>query len=51
MYKKQQEYIYSASDLITYMNSPFSSWMSRLALEYPERLEGIEKDHDAMMLL
>jgi len=33
------------------MNSPFTSWMARLFVDYPERLEGIEKDHDEMMVL
>lgn len=49
MYKNSSGYIYSASDLIIHMNSPFASWMSRLALDKPERLNGIEKDHDEMM--
>jgi uncharacterized protein len=49
MYKKSSEFIFSASDLIVYMNSPFASWMSRIAIDKPERLDGIEKDHDEMM--
>jgi predicted RecB family nuclease len=51
MYKKSSSYIFSASDLIVHMNSPFASWMARLSIDYPERLEGIEKDHDEMMSL
>ena len=31
------------------MSSPLSSWMARLSVDYPERLEGIEKDRDEMM--
>ncbi len=49
MYKSNNSIIFSPSDLVVYMASPFSSWMSRLAVDYPERLEGIEKDHDEMM--
>ena len=49
MYKKNNHLVFSPSDLMVFMNSPFSSWMTRLALDYPERLEGVEKDHDEMM--
>ena len=49
MKKNAAEYIFSPSDLIVHMNSPFASWMARLSIDYPERLEGIEKDHDEMM--
>ena len=49
MYKKSLENVFSASDLIVYMSSAFASWMARLALEEPKRLDGIEKDHDEMM--
>ena len=34
---------------MAFMNSPFSSWMARLSIDYPQRLEGIEKDHDEIM--
>jgi uncharacterized protein len=51
MYKKSQGYTFSASDLIVHMNSLFASWMARLSIDYPERLNGIEKDHDEMMSL
>lgn len=33
------------------MRSPFASWMSRLELDKPELVQGIEKDQDAMMSL
>ncbi len=49
MYKSNNSIVFSPSDLMVYMTSPFSSWMSRLAVDYPERLEGIKKDHDEMM--
>ena len=39
---------FSPSDLIVYMGSPFASWMARLSIDHPERLQGIEKDQDEM---
>ncbi len=41
-------YSFSPSDLIVHMGSPFASWMARLSIDHPERLKGIEKDHDKM---
>ncbi len=49
MYKTANSYIYSASDLILFMRSPFASWMAKFALEKPELVAEIEKDKDAMM--
>jgi len=49
MYKKNSDYVYSASDLIVYMSSPFASWMARLAIDKPSLIEGIEKDKDELM--
>lgn len=49
MYKNNNDLVFSPSDLMVFMNSPFSSWMTRLLLDYPERLEEVEKDHDEMM--
>jgi predicted RecB family nuclease len=51
MYKIENRYVFSASDLILQMRSPFASWMARLSLDYPERLAGITKDQDDMMEL
>jgi predicted RecB family nuclease len=51
MYKIENSYIYSASDLMLQMRSPFASWMARLSLDYPERLVNISKDQDVMMEL
>lgn len=51
MYKQSNSLIFSASDLILYMRSPFASWMSRLEIENPEQLSGIEKDQDQMLAL
>ncbi|MFL2640254.1 MAG: TM0106 family RecB-like putative nuclease [Dehalococcoidia bacterium] len=39
---------FAPSDLNVYMGSPFASWMARLSIHDPERLKGIEKDHDEM---
>ena len=49
MQKINETIIYSASDLMVFMKSPFSSWMARLSIDYPERRKGIEKDHDELM--
>lgn len=43
------KYLYSPSDLTTYMNSPFVSWMKRFELEYPDKAKDIPKDNDAML--
>ncbi len=51
MYKIENRYVFSASDLILQMKSPFASWMARLSIDYPERLAGIAKDQDEMMEL
>jgi len=49
MQKNNGTIIYSASDLMVFLKSPFSSWMARLSIDYPKRLKGLEKDHDEMM--
>lgn len=36
MYRTDEELTYSPSDLITFMTSPFASWMNRFKLECPE---------------
>ncbi len=51
MYKIENRYVFSASDLILQMKSPFASWMARLSIDYPERLAGTAKDQDEMMEL
>jgi predicted RecB family nuclease len=48
MYKNIEQLYYSPSDLTRYMGSPFSSWMDRCLIEYPEQTP--EKDPaDALM--
>jgi len=49
VYKINGKITYSPTDLMVFMSSPLSSWMARLSVDYPERLKGIEKDHDEMM--
>ncbi len=39
MKKDGQKKIYSPSDLITFFNSPFASWMDRYCLEYPDKIK------------
>jgi hypothetical protein len=52
MYKTQNaQLIFSPSDLVLAMRSPFASWMERLAIEAQSLVAGIEKDHDLMMAL
>jgi predicted RecB family nuclease len=52
MYKNHNaQLIFSPSDLVLAMRSPFASWMERLAIESPAMIAGIEKDHDPMMAL
>lgn len=52
MYKNSSDQlIFSPSDLVLSMRSPFASWMERLAIESPAMIAGIEKDHDPMMAL
>jgi predicted RecB family nuclease len=50
MYKlSHSDYIYSPSDLILYMSSPFASWMERLKIDHPEQVKDIVNDQDAML--
>jgi len=52
MYKNSNnQLVFSPSDLVLAMRSPFASWMERLAIESPAMIAGIEKDHDPMMAL
>ena len=50
MYKKERMY-YSPSDLTKYMESPFASWMDRLAKEYPELTPEKDLSDEFMRLL
>ena len=43
--------IFSPSDLVLAMRSPFASWMERFAIESPASVSDIEKDDDPMMAL
>jgi uncharacterized protein len=48
MYKKDQNLIFSPSDLTLHMESPFASWMERFSVECPNRVPA-KDDADAMM--
>jgi uncharacterized protein len=45
--------IFSPSDLVTFMRSTFATWLDRLAVEHPEKMDelGITKNIDPMMKL
>lgn len=47
MYKEAGKLFFSPSDLTTFMNSPFASWMQRLEIEFP--LSAPEKDPESEM--
>jgi uncharacterized protein len=50
MYKLASNvHVYSPSDLVLYMRSPFASWMERLNVDKPEQLVDVQKDVDLMM--
>lgn len=48
MYKQSAHLYYSPSDLSLYMESPFASWMNRLAIERPE--QAAEKDPTSALM-
>ena len=48
---KEQSMRYSPSDLTTYMESPFASWMDRLAQEHPELTPERDLNDEFMKLL
>lgn len=50
MYKNGQMY-YSPSDLTKFMESPFASWMDRLAQEYPALTPEKDPSDDFMGML
>ncbi len=50
MYKLTSDVrVYSPSDLVLFMRSPFAAWMERLKIDKPEQLADIPKDVDLMM--
>ncbi len=48
MYLGQRNWIYSPSDLCTYMQSPFASWMDRYAKQCPQKDAPVEDTADAL---
>src|SRR6266516_2908158 len=43
MQKRGGQLIYSPSDLIRFLDSPYASWMERLHLEFPDRVQTDEE--------
>lgn len=50
MKNQQVSILYSPTDLIRFMESPFASWMERLHLEEPTRAIPDEKTDDAELI-
>jgi len=50
MRKKSNQLVYSPSDLITFMESSFDSWMERFYLEFPDEVQPDERDESAEIL-
>ncbi len=50
MRKANNQLVFSPSDLITYMESPFDSWMERYCLEFPGQIQPDEKDESHAIL-
>lgn len=49
MYRNDSELVFSPSDLITFMESPFASWMDRLSIE--DAASGYEQDPEDSLLV
>jgi uncharacterized protein len=50
MFKRGTDLVFSPSDLITFFESPFASFMDRLALEHPDQVELEEPDAEAALV-
>ncbi len=46
MQKKKEEFFYSPSDLVTFMKSPFASFMDKWALQDPSLKKNIDKEDE-----
>jgi hypothetical protein len=46
MYQKNGKYVFSPSDLMYFMNSPFSLWMDRFSKEYPNSLSDRDAENE-----
>lgn len=44
------QYVFSPSDLVTYISSPFASWMDRYYLEYPDVITPDEQTEDEKLI-
>ncbi len=50
MKKNSEKIIYSPSDLVRYVNSPFASWMDRYYLENPDKISLDEETEDQKLI-
>lgn len=50
MKKSSNQLVYSPSDLVTYVKSPFASWMDRYNVEYPGSIKPDEKTPDQKLI-
>lgn len=51
MFKRGSELIFSPSDLVNFMLSPFASWMDRRAIEQPAILEQLDEEDELLEML
>src|SRR2546426_10814747 len=50
MQKRGDQLIYSPSDLIRFLDSPYASWMERLHLEFPDRVQPDEETAEQILV-
>ena len=50
MKKRAGQLIFSPTDLITYLASPFASWMERYHLENPGTVQPDKETEDAVLI-
>src|ERR1051326_5944878 len=50
MQKRGKELIYSPSDLIRFLDSPYASWMERFHLEFPDKIQPDEDTEEQKLV-
>lgn len=50
MQKRGNQYVYSPSDLVTFLVSPFASWMDRYFLDHPDKITPDPKDESLQLI-
>src|ERR1051325_5909920 len=50
MQKRDGQLVYSPSDLIRFLDSPYASWMERLHLEFPGRVQPDEETDEQKLV-